>query len=151
MGWFSGASPSGRDAQHLERPLVVLLAALEAVVAAVDPSGDLPEVALVGQFVEAVRLPEPAGDPEAHFRLRRLLRVLLPPRAGRVAGRAVVGTAGELDRAAALVALAVAGLGVAQVLAPLVGFARSDLFHVAQLPALVGELGQERGPPLRRV
>src|SRR5947209_5121554 len=97
--------PSRLDVQHLAGALVVLLAALLAVVPAVDPACDLAELPLVGQLVEAVRLPEPAGDAEADLRLRRLLGVLLQVQPQRLAGPAVVGPACDLDRPAPLVAL----------------------------------------------
>src|SRR4051812_6980512 len=104
-------------------PLVKSLSPRKAVVAAVDDLGDLPEFALVGELVEAVRLPEPAGDAAADRRLGGHFGLAFEVELQRRAGPSVVVPAGQLDRPAALVPLAVAGLGVAEALAALVRLA----------------------------
>src|SRR5438105_9080340 len=102
-------------AEHLLGLLVVALAGVQADVIAVDALGDAADVAAVGQFVQALRLPIPGGDPEADFRLKDQVRLVLEVELERLPGRLVVGPAGEHERPAALECLAVAGLAVAEV------------------------------------
>src|SRR5882757_3985687 len=88
--------PGRSDTQRLLRRRVVLLAIGHAVVAAVDPAGQLAEVTGVGEPVEVPRTPVPPGGPKPDVRLGGHRRIALQIQTQRLAGRPVVGPAGEL-------------------------------------------------------
>src|SRR5690606_1248295 len=128
---------------------VVGLAVREAVGAAVDQARDLEEIAGVGRVVDVAAGPVPGGDAGGVLGPRGQLRVVDQVQPQGPPGLLVVVAAGDLDVAAALVAHAVAGLGVAQVRAALVGGAAGELLHEAEAAALVRELGDEHRLLLR--
>src|SRR3954468_21108078 len=89
----------------------------QTVDAAIDPSGDLPEGigrALIGQLVESLFRPEQAGDPERELRRCRTLVRGQQVDAQQIAEAVIVRASGDLDRAAPLESMAVAGLSVAE-------------------------------------
>src|SRR5580704_19737363 len=104
--------PAGRE--DLEGALVVFDAIVVAVVPAVDAARDELVVLLVGEGVQAVGVPEPAGGAEGDAGLDRDVRVALEVEAEGLAAGAVVGAPRELDRSPPLVARAVARVDVAE-------------------------------------
>src|SRR5690606_20034432 len=133
----AGATGFMRSGQRGLGTCVIRLAIGQAVGATVDQACDLHEVPAVGSGVDVAAGPVPGGNARGVLRLCRQLRVVDQVQPQGLAGLGVVVAAGHLDVAAALVAHAVAGLGVAQVRAPLVGGAAGDLLHVAEAAALV--------------
>ena len=102
-----------RRTQHTERQRVQPLTVGLSVLAAIDALGDLVELTQVGQVVQAIALPVHPSDAKAHIGLGGALGGVDQVDPEQCAVAKVVGPAGDLDRATAPEAGAIAGLGVA--------------------------------------
>src|SRR5262245_65665990 len=110
----STAVTPGPSAEHVEGAMVERQAHRVAVVTAIDPARDLPEIAPVGEPIETVTDPVPARDAEADIGLCREVGVAHEVEPESMASPDVVAAPRELDRPAPLVARPVADMRVAE-------------------------------------
>lgn len=103
------------DAQHSLHPYQGGLPVGYPVETAVHPPCHRQRVVLVGEVIQAARLPELAGNAQRDRRIGRLLRVANQVEAKKPADRGVVGAAGYLYQATATKPRAVPRLVIAEV------------------------------------
>src|SRR6185295_3193771 len=125
--------------------LIILDTVIEAVVTAVNAFCNQLELLHVGKFVKAIQFPKLTRDTKAHFFGGSNGWVIHQIETEKSAILGVVGASGKLNWPASFEALAIAGLDVTQIFTTFISRSGSNLFHVAKLGRLMGQLCQESG------